>query len=122
MANAYTKLGHSVSSKGEPTVVVATGSPGTLVHTAVDDPEEVTVDEIFIWATNNSGTDVQLTLEFGGLGATYYLVEVIPSTEGPILIVPGWPVWAGMNIRAFCAVSESVSLSGFVNRIRHGTS
>jgi hypothetical protein len=62
----YKKRKLSASTDGRGIKVAATASPGTLIHTALDSIGAIEWDEIWLRATNTSGSPVQLTVQFGG--------------------------------------------------------
>lgn len=112
----YTKSKLSGSTNGRAIKVVATGTPGTLIHTAV--AGAVNYDEIWLWAFNSDTVDRKLTIEYGGVAAPDDDLEItVPAEGGPIIIVPGWVLQNGLIVRAFCATANVVMIGGFVNGI-----
>ena len=61
MTTAITRLPLSGSADGQGIKVAATGSPGTLVHTA----HATATDEVWLWCVNSSASSVKLTVQFG---------------------------------------------------------
>jgi hypothetical protein len=112
----FTKLALSASTNGRPIKVGATGTPGTLIHTAVTGTSDF--DEIWIYAMNSDTTDRKLTLEWGGVSVPDDLVEhTIIAESGLTLLVPGFPLQNTLLVRAFAATTNVITIHGFVNRI-----
>jgi hypothetical protein len=113
----YKKRGLSESSDGRGIKVAATGSPGTLIHTAPANVATGEWDEIVIRAVNTSGSAVKLTVEWGGTTAPDDQVEVtIPAESGFTEVIPGHVLQNGREVRAFAATADVIVLHGFVNR------
>jgi len=111
---AYTKHILSGSTNGKQIKVVATGTAGTLIHTA----DATALDEIYLFAVNSDTTARKLTVEFGGVASPDDLIEVtIPAESGYLCVVPGLVVTGGVVVRAFCASANVVLVNGYVNRI-----
>lgn len=116
MTADYTKKQLSGGVNGRNIKVAATGTPGTLIHTATSDAS--TLDEMFIDAINTSGAPVKVTLEFGGVTAPDDLIEfTVPAEDGPYSLVRGYPIDNGVLVRAFAASGNVILINGFVNRI-----
>ena len=112
----YSKRILSGSTNGKLIKVVATGTPGTTIHTAVAGTTDF--DEVWIYAVNTDTTARKLTIEFGGVAAPDDLIEkTIPAEDGLFLIVPGFVLQNANVIRAFAAAANVVLIGGFVNRI-----
>lgn len=92
---------------------IVAGSAET-VHTV---PASV-IDEVWLYATNNDTSSVNLTILFGGTtNPDDYIQLGIPSKSGLTLVIPGLSLDAGLVIKAFASVASKISLSGYVNRI-----
>jgi hypothetical protein len=112
----YTKHKLSASTNGKNIKVVATSSPGTLIHTAVSGTSAW--DEIWIYAQNNHTAAVNLTIEYGGTTSTVDLVQMsIPSKSGLYLVIPGLILQNSCVVKAFAATTNVISITGFVNQI-----
>ena len=110
------KVKLSGSTNGRNIKVVATATPGTLIHTATNVVS--TLDEIWLWAVNSDTSDRKLTIELGGTTAPDDLIEfTVPLEDGMFLIVPGLILDGGVVVRAFCATANVVMINGYVNRI-----
>lgn len=120
MMATYSKELLSGSTGGRPVKVVATATPGTLIHAT--GTSATVIDEVWLYAMNTDTTDRKLTVQFGGVTAPDDLIEiVVPAEDGLLLLVPGLPLSgdgaAARNIRAFAASANVVTINGYVNRI-----
>ena len=112
----FTKKLLSGCTNGKQVKVVATSTPGTLIHTAISGTTDY--DEIWIYATNSHTADVALTLQWGGtVSPDDYIQITIPKKTGLFLIIPGLILQNELIIRAFAATANVISVSGWVNRI-----
>ena len=111
----YSKNILSGSTNGRQNKVVATASAGTLIHTA----HATALDEIWLYAVNDTATDRLLTIQWGGTTATDDDIEfTVKAQNGLYLIVPGLLLTGGTVVRAFCAAAaNAIQISGYVNRI-----
>lgn len=108
----------SGSTDGKQIKVVATGDPGTTVHTAVAGTTAGTYDEIWLWAVNSDSVSRLLTIEFGSNASPDDMIQVsIPSQSGYTLVVPGLILQNGSVVKAFAAAANVVLVGGFVNAI-----
>jgi len=84
------------------------------VHTV---PASV-IDEVWLYATNNDASSVNLTILLGGTtNPDDYIQLGVPAKSGLTLVVPGLPLDEALVIKAFASVASKISLSGYVNRI-----
>jgi len=116
----YSKINLSGSTGGRPIKVAATATAGTLVHSTAD--SSTTIDEIWIYATNTSTSEVKLTIEYGGTTSPDDLIEIpISGESGLILIIPGLILngtgSAPRTVRAFAGTTNVINVVGYVNRI-----
>ncbi len=108
----------SGSTDGDPIKVAATSTPGTAIHTAVSGT--TSWDEVWLWATNTTTSDVALTVEWGGTTDPDHLIVkafVLPARSMPILVVPGIRLNNGGLIKAFAGSANVILITGNVNRI-----
>jgi hypothetical protein len=113
----YKKRGLSESDGGRGIKVGATGSPGTLIHTAPSNVATGEWDEITLRAVNTSGSAVKLTIQWGGTTSPDDLIEqTIPAEDGFTEVIPGHVLQNGQAVRAFAATGDVLVLHGFVNR------
>lgn len=112
----YKKRSLSGSSSGRGISVVATASPGTLIHTATVSKAANEWDEVFIRAVNTSASAVKLTVEWGGTAPGDQVEITIPAESGFVEVIPGHVLQNGMSVTAFAAVANAIVLHGFTNR------
>jgi hypothetical protein len=113
------KLLSGTPGSGQVIAVAATATPGTLIHTAVAgaDPN---FDEIYLWASNVTGSAATLTIEWGGVtDPTDHVTKAysIPANSPPIPIVTGLVLNGALEVRAFSGTASAINISGYVNRI-----
>jgi hypothetical protein len=110
----YSKIQLSGGTTGKNIKVVATATPGTLIHTA----HATSIDEVWLWCANSDTVDRKLTIEFGGVAVPDDTIEItIPLEDGPYLVIPGWTLKNSLEVRAFAATANVLLINGFVNRI-----
>lgn len=115
MSSQAVKRTLSGSVDGEPILVAATSSPGTVIDTAVSGTTPGTVSETWLYASNIHTADVVLTLEIGANGRQ--VMVTIPSKSGLIPVRPGLLLQNSKVIKAFASMEDVVSIDGFVNSI-----
>lgn len=107
----------SESTDGRGIKVGATGTPGTLIHTALASAAANEFDAIFLEAINTSGSAVKLTIEWGGTTSPDDLIEItIPAESGLTEVIPGHVLQNGAEVRAFAATADVIVLHGYVHR------
>jgi len=107
----------SASSDGRGIKVAATATPGTLIHTALNNIAANEWDEAWISAINTSGAAVKLTLEWGGTASPDDQIEItIPAESGLTTVIPGLVLQNGREVRAFAATANVIVLHGYINR------
>jgi hypothetical protein len=107
----------SGSTNGRPIPIAATGTPGTLLHTAV--AGATAFDELYIWVSNVTAVAATLTLEFGGVSDPGdHLVKgySIPANSPAIPIALGQMAQGGVAIRAFSGTASALNATGFYRR------
>jgi len=112
----YTKVLLSGSTNGRVIPVVATSTPGTLIHTA----HATALDEVYLWATNVSISDSTITLQWGGVtapGDNIVSAYNIPALSQIVLICPGICLTSSLVVRCWSTAASSVNVYGYVNRI-----
>ena len=108
----------SGSTDGRNIKVVATATPGTLVHTAVTGTTAGTWDEVWLWAYNSDSVARQVVVQWGGTTAPDDTNAVtLPPVSGLVLVVPGLILQNGTVVRAFCGTANVVMVSGYVNAV-----
>lgn len=106
----------SGSVGGRPIKVVATTTPGTLIH----EPSVASGYEslMHLFAVNTSASPVVLTIEFGGVSSPDdQVITTIPAKSGWVEIVPGFPLDKGRAIRAFAASGNVVLVGGYASLV-----
>jgi hypothetical protein len=109
----------SGSTHGRAIPIAATATPGTLIHTATSDDKPHVYDEVYLRASNVTGTAATLTLEWGGVGnPSDHVVKAysIPANSQPVSILAGERLRNGLVIRAFSGTANAINVFGFVNR------
>ena len=99
--------------------ITASGSPGTLIHTATNTGNEK--DEIWLWGVTNAGTSSSVVIEWGGLDDVTDILSVgIPAANGEQLLVAGRALAGGLEVRAYVnhaiASVSGLNIGGHVNR------
>jgi hypothetical protein len=116
----FTKLHLSSSVGGQPIYVSDSSDPGTAIHTTGTSASDI--DEIWLYANNVSVSDVELTVEYGGVvDGINHIVISIPSKSGLVLVVPGLTLsgdgTSSRVVGAFAASANAINITGYVNRI-----
>jgi hypothetical protein len=115
----YSKVLLSGSSQGQPILVAATSTPGTNIHTT--GTSSSITDCVTLYAHNTDTTARKLTIELGGTGTNNTIEVTVPAESGLMLVVPQLPLTgtgsASKSVAAFCATTNVVAISGFVDRI-----
>ncbi len=115
----YTKVLLSGSSQGQPILIAATSSPGTTIHSTGTSGS--IIDNVTLYAHNTDTTARKLTVELGGTGTANTIEVTIPAEAGLMLVLPQLPLTgtgsAAKTVAAFCATTNVVAVSGFVDRI-----
>ena len=110
----YTKEFLSGSTYGRPIKVVATGTAGTLIHTA----HATAKDELTLYAINTSVLDRVLTIEFGGAtNPDDHIIITVKKDVGLTLVVPACILSNSSVVRAFASAANVINIVGFINRI-----
>ena len=106
------------STNGRPIPVVATATPGTLIHTAI--AGTTSFEELYIWASNVTAVAATLTVEFGGVtdpGDHLVKAYSIAANSLPTPIALGQRVQGGVVIRAFSGTASALNITGYYNRV-----
>ncbi len=115
----YTKTILSGSSDGRGILVTTTASPGDTVHTGPTNTSHI--HEVYLYAVNSSGTDVKVTVQFGGTTSPDDVIEfTVPAEDGLYQLVPGLVLKGNASpkiVRVFAASANVVSVFGYVNTI-----
>ena len=93
-------------------LVAAVATPGTTIHASTAD---TTFDEVWLYATNNHISAVNLEIEFG---QTSNIIKLsIPATSGLTIVIPGLCLGPSKTLAVFAGTTNVVSVFGYVNRI-----
>jgi len=114
----YSRQLLSGSTNGRAIPVAATATPGTAIHTAV--AGTASFDELYLWASNVTGSAATLTLEWGGVtdpGDHMVKQYSIPANSAPIPIATGQVLQNSLNVKAFSGTASAINITGYVNRI-----
>ncbi len=115
----YTKVLLSGSNQGQPILIAATSSPGTTIHSTGTSGS--IIDNVTLYAHNTDTTARKLTVELGGTGTANTIEVTVPAESGLMLLLPQLPLTgtgaAAKSVAAFCATTNVVAISGFVDRI-----
>jgi hypothetical protein len=116
MTTRYSKRLLSGSTNGRGIVVDTTGTPGTLIHTSIAGTSSM--DEVWIYAINESAAECILTLEWGGTSSPDDTMTVaIQPLSGLQLVAPGLLLNNSTILRAFASYVDIIMVHGYVNRI-----
>lgn len=114
----FARLILSGSTSGKTIPVVATATPGTVIHTAV--AGAAAYDEIYLWVSNVTGGAATLTIEWGGVNdPADHICKAysVAANSAPFLICAGVVLNGGAIIRAFSGTASALNITGYVNRI-----
>jgi hypothetical protein len=112
----FSKIKLSESTDGAGILVDDNASAGKLIHEG--SATATTYDEVWIYASNISGADKKLTIEWG---STSVIIEQTIATEaGLVLVIPGLVLKGNsteLTVKAFAEDTSSICLFGYVNQI-----
>ena len=111
----FNKIPLSGSTNGKGILVAATATLGTTIHTAGAGTTDF--DEVWLYASNNSVTSTKLTVEYGSASVQDNIEITIPGESGLVLIVPGLFLNNSLVVRAFAAVTNVITMHGYINRV-----
>lgn len=111
----YSKVPLAYSENGKSILVKQTSTVGTLIHLS---PSGIyNFDEIWIYAHNNSVSPTKLTLEFGSKEVKDNIELSIPGESGLVLVTPGLFLQNSLEVTAFAAAADVISIYGYANRV-----
>lgn len=114
MTTAITVRPLSGSTDGRPIKVAATSTPGTTIHTAQASATDMDVIELQVY--NSDTVDRTITFECGGVTSPDdHVKRTIPAGETVGVTVP--PLRNSLVLKAFCATTNVLIVSGRVQRI-----
>jgi hypothetical protein len=109
----------SGSVGGQPILITATASTGTIIHTT--STSSTVIDEVWLYATNTSAVGYSIFVEYGGTSQpTNILPFYIEPSSGLYILLPGLILSgtgvAGRVIRAYASTGSVINVVGYVNR------
>jgi len=109
----------SEGANGSYVNITASGSPGTLIHTATSTGNEK--DEVWLWGVDNTGSDASVVIEWGGTNDVTDVLNVgVAAAQGEQLLVAGRSLAGGLTVRAYSdftsATISGVNIGGHINR------
>jgi hypothetical protein len=112
----YAGIIFSSSTNGQPVVIDATSSPGTLIHTFATATSAI--EDVFVDATNTATTDRILTIEFGATGEAREIKATIPALTSPYRMISGARIQggSGLTMRAYATATGALRVFGGLNR------
>jgi hypothetical protein len=114
MATA-TKVLLSGATNGRAIKVAATSSPGTTIHTTNSNTTDF--DEIWLYCYNSDTVGRELVIQWGGTSSPDDDIKVtIPPKQGLYRVVAGEVLQNGTIVKAYCATTNVLTISGYVNR------
>jgi len=120
MPAQFTKVILSNSVNGRQILVSGTTSgSATAIHTATfGQTSSGSLDEIFLYASNNATSSVTCSILWGGTSEPDDVVRVIlPPLNSRTLIADGKLLQNSLVVQAYSNVTNAVTIDGFVNRI-----
>ncbi len=114
----YSKQLLSGSTNGKNIKVASTtAGSGTAIHTAVAGTSDL--DEVWIYASSDTSSDVLLTIEWGETtDPDGRISTTIGSTgAGQTLVIAGLLLQNGLQITAYADTINKILINGYVNRI-----
>lgn len=110
----FTKMILSGSTNGKGINVAGTSTADAdVIHAA----HATSLDEVWLYASNNSANIVRLTIEFGDADAADNIEVTIDAEAGLVLIIPGLILTGSEDIQAFADTTAVITIHGYVNRI-----
>lgn len=117
----YSKEFLSQSVNGKSVNIVATGTNTTIIHETL--PSSGVLDEIWLYATNPTTSDVMLNVLYGGTNFNTDIVfgGIVEAYAGNVLICPGLILKGdgvtGSSIYGNTSVLSGINIFGYVNRV-----
>jgi hypothetical protein len=111
---SITKMILSGSTNGKGIIVAGTGTASAdVIHTA----HATSLDEVWLYASNNSATAIKLTIEWGDADVDDNIELAIPGESGLVLVIPGLILTGSEDIQAFAETTNVITIHGYCNRI-----
>jgi hypothetical protein len=123
----YSKIMLSGMNHGQALAITGVlPSSANTIHTAITGVTDPGLDEVWIWAyvqKDATGTnDRNFTITWGvstATGALEYqrIPYVLAHGEGPVCVVPGWPLRNAQLVKGYATKVSEIAVAGYVNRI-----
>lgn len=110
---AYSFIIPSGSTNYRAVQVTDTASPGQTFHTQTG----AGFDSLYMFACNNSTSDVTLTVEWGGSAIGQRFQFPLIAKSGLVEVIDGWQIANGGTVALFCGTASVVNVFGWVTRI-----
>jgi len=119
MSQNFTKLPLSGSTDGNVIAIRATATPGTTIHTATTSTTIDGCDEVWLWASSTSTSNINMGIQLGNLNDEMDTINVLipPAYNGPFCVLPGVVVRNARVVQATVSVAGRVNVFGYVNRV-----
>jgi hypothetical protein len=101
----------SGSTNGRAIKIAATGSPGTLIHTAQSGTSGHS--ELWLYAFNSNTLGCTLTMEWGGTSSDDRTTITLPPGETDVIISPGFILNNGLAVHIYAATANVVFVKGW---------
>jgi hypothetical protein len=116
----FSKIPLSQSTNGKSILLSLSASPGILLHTTGTSVADV--DEVYIYASNNTTYDTGITLFWGSSAVSHNIMNLsINAYAGITTVVPGLILRGdgsiGSPIYAYVTNPSAVNITGYINRI-----
>lgn len=111
----FSKLLLSASINGKQISITGNNeATSTPIHTGVAGSSSL--DEVYIYASNNNTGDSTFTLAWGGISSQDLVIFSLPSKMGRILLADGKLINNSLVINGWSNVT-GVNIDGYINRI-----
>lgn len=108
----------SASTNGS-TVIGNTASPGTLLHTSVNDSTNNSFDEVYVEVSNLGNLPIKVYVGIGDMtDPTNICVNglTIPANSARLPILQGKMLAGGLNCRGYANTASNAAFDGWVRR------
>jgi hypothetical protein len=97
-------------------ITATTNGARQYLHVALPSVAANEFDEVYLSATNITGSAVKLTVLWGWNNSSDQIIVSIPAQAGLTCIVPGLVLQGGGEVTAFADTASAVTVHGYVNR------
>jgi len=117
MAFTYSKDFLSASTNGKQISINLSTQPLTTIHTQPAAFISSSIDEIYLYATNNSTSSATFNLLWGGSSSADIISYTLPAQQTRFMVADGKLITNGLSVYGNVSGSGTVVVDGFVNRI-----